>query len=508
MLWRRNFSMVPGLLDYKVMHYLPGDIMRYAERTELLNTLKDGVIVYKDQGADAYFPVEQMGVYIQAILDKIKHDPSWVRNIHEHCRKINKEYIAYARSVESTDILTLSNDDMVKMNAELFRLQIEGHLIAVSTTWFVDSDGELFTKYIIEQLKHDLSGYDDEEIMRAYTLLTTPTEQNFSQEEEINFLKLVLAIGKNPDTKSIFDTKEGIETRFETISEEFQSLITEHYKKWRWTPYTYVGPAYQIEHYLYALADFFASGQNAVSALREAEERNEVIKEKQKQLLIRLPISEETQYLLGVARDIIWLKDFRKYAMFYGFYCMDMLRKEAARRLCVSLTQINHLTEEEFNQALKNGHMDMHTANERKNFSVLSYVDGKQCILSGEAAERFVQSLEFEEELASDADELQGTCACPGSVEGSVKIVNTVAEMEKMNEGDIMLAHTTFPSLLPAMRKAGAIVTEDGGVTCHAAIVSRELNIPCVVGVKKATRLLTDGDKVYVDATHGKVEKL
>ncbi len=500
--------MIPGLLDYKVMHYLPRDIILYAERTELLNTLKDGIIIYKDQGADAYFPADQMTVYIKAVLEKIKHEPAWVRSIHEQCRKINKEYIAYARLVESKDIGTLSNEEIIEMSARLSRLQIEGHLIAVSTTWFVDSDGELLAKHIIEKLKHDLSGYDDEELMRAYTVLTTPSEQNFSQAEETDFLRLALTIGKDAYTKNIFDTKKGIEARFETMAEERRSLLIEHYKKWRWTPYTYVGPAYHLEHYLYALADFFASGQDAASTLREAEERNEVIKEKQKQLLNRLPISEQTGYFLGVARDIIWLKDFRKYAMFYGFYCMDLLRKEAARRLCVSLTQINHLTEEEFNRALKSGHMDTHIVNERRAFSVLSYIDGRQNILTGEAAEFFVQSLEFEKELESDADELQGSCACPGDIVAKVKVVNTVAEMDKMNEGDIMLAHTTFPSLLPAMRKAGAIVTEDGGVTCHAAIVSRELNIPCVVGVKNVTRLLADGDKVRVDATHGKVERL
>jgi pyruvate,water dikinase len=75
-----------------------------------------------------------------------------------------------------------------------------------------------------------------------------------------------------------------------------------------------------------------------------------------------------------------------------------------------------------------------------------------------------------------------------------------------MNKGDIMVAHTTFPSLVPAMKKASAIITDDGGITCHAAIVSRELKTPCVVGTKIATKVLHDGDLVEVDASLGTIK--
>ncbi len=74
--------------------------------------------------------------------------------------------------------------------------------------------------------------------------------------------------------------------------------------------------------------------------------------------------------------------------------------------------------------------------------------------------------------------------------------------------GDILLSQATSPDLLPAMKKAAAIVTEQGGITSHAAIVSRELGIPCVIGTKIATKVLKDGDLVEVDANRGIVKKL
>ncbi len=105
-------------------------------------------------------------------------------------------------------------------------------------------------------------------------------------------------------------------------------------------------------------------------------------------------------------------------------------------------------------------------------------------------------------------DFLSGTCACPGKVKGKVKVINQPEEMDKMNKGDVMVAHTTFPALVPAMKKASAIITDDGGITCHAAIVARELKTPTIVGTKMATKVLKDGDRVEVDAEKGIIKKI
>ena len=101
-----------------------------------------------------------------------------------------------------------------------------------------------------------------------------------------------------------------------------------------------------------------------------------------------------------------------------------------------------------------------------------------------------------------------GTCAYPGKTRGSVKIVNSVLDIKKVEIGDIMVSLTTYPAFLSAMKKASAIITEDGGITCHAAIVARELKIPCVVGIKKLTKFLNDGDMIEVDANKGIVRKI
>ncbi|MCE8423114.1 MAG: phosphoenolpyruvate synthase [Candidatus Methanoperedens sp.] len=100
---------------------------------------------------------------------------------------------------------------------------------------------------------------------------------------------------------------------------------------------------------------------------------------------------------------------------------------------------------------------------------------------------------------------LDGLGASPGIAYGEAKLVADGSELGKVKDGDILVAVMTTPDMVPAMKRAGAIVTDEGGMTCHAAIVSRELGCPAVVGTRKATSILTDGMKITVDGEKGLV---
>ncbi len=101
--------------------------------------------------------------------------------------------------------------------------------------------------------------------------------------------------------------------------------------------------------------------------------------------------------------------------------------------------------------------------------------------------------------------EIKGQIAFKGKVKGKVKIISSVKDLPKVEEGNILVAAMTMPKYLPAMKKASAFITDEGGITCHAAIVSREMQKPCIIGTKIATSVLKDGDLVEVDADRGVV---
>jgi pyruvate,water dikinase len=107
------------------------------------------------------------------------------------------------------------------------------------------------------------------------------------------------------------------------------------------------------------------------------------------------------------------------------------------------------------------------------------------------------------EPASSGAVLVKGLGAAPGMASGRVHVIGSREDAAELVDGEVLVTHMTAPDWVPLMRKAAAIVTDSGGMTCHAAIVSRELGIPCVVGTVDATRALSDGDLVTVDAGRG-----
>lgn len=102
---------------------------------------------------------------------------------------------------------------------------------------------------------------------------------------------------------------------------------------------------------------------------------------------------------------------------------------------------------------------------------------------------------------------IKGLGASPGMASGKVKIIKNLDELDKIQNGDVMVTTMTTPDMVPAMKRANGIVTDEGGVTCHAAIISRELGIPCVVGTGTATSTLEENSEVTADGKKGLVYK-
>ena len=141
----------------------------------------------------------------------------------------------------------------------------------------------------------------------------------------------------------------------------------------------------------------------------------------------------------------------------------------------------------------------------KKRFASWVYIPGiaNETIVLNEFAKNNSQ-FEFNREKEEFAvNEVKGRTAFKGFARGVVKVVRLNSEADKVKEGDIIVSPMTVPDLVSAMKRAAAIVTDEGGVTCHAAIISRELKKPCIIGTKVATKVFKDGDLVEVDANKG-----
>ena len=230
------------------------------------------------------------------------------------------------------------------------------------------------------------------------------------------------------------------------------------------------------------------------------------MKKEQLYLIAELRIDQHHKDLLETAKGMVYTKGARKDSMFYGYYCQDFMNKEIARRKYLSIDQVRNIYFWELKDVLLKDKNISNELNQRLNYHIYLSKKNQANIYIGEKARIFIKSIRLRKESVNeDTKELLGACAAPGKTRGVVHIVNVSEDMKDFKEHNILVSISTSPDLMPAIKKSNAIITDIGGMTCHAAIISRELGKPCIIGTRIATKVLKNGDLVDVDATHGRV---
>ena len=222
-------------------------------------------------------------------------------------------------------------------------------------------------------------------------------------------------------------------------------------------------------------------------------------------LLNELRFSNQEENLFNVVRDIVYIKSLRADSRQYLHVVANRIVDILAERLKIEARYLEALTAVEISDFITNSQGIPETLFERYNHSIITPIGrDTYSVLFGEEANEFI-STKISSENLKNVTEIKGKTAYPGKIKGKVKLVFGPQHIGKVQSGDIMVSTVTSPQLLPAMKKASAFITDIGGITSHAAIVSRELKKPCIIGTKIATQVLRDGDVVEVDADEGVV---
>jgi phosphohistidine swiveling domain-containing protein len=204
----------------------------------------------------------------------------------------------------------------------------------------------------------------------------------------------------------------------------------------------------------------------------------------------------------------IW-QDERKRNILKGNAYLGMVAIAVGKKLNISTEVISQLTPSEVlkSKDLSDIKSLKKELNERKKGTYHLMEGFKDTLITGND---YRKMREFEDVLISkhEMELIKGFVAQPGIAKGYVRICTNLKYINKFRHGEILVASMTRPEHISIMRKAKAIVTDEGGITSHAAIVSRELGIPCIIGTKIATSVLKDGDMVEVDANKGIVRKI
>ena len=213
--------------------------------------------------------------------------------------------------------------------------------------------------------------------------------------------------------------------------------------------------------------------------------------------------------LLRLVSEFIYLRTYtaeNSDRLFY--YIRKRILDEIAMRLHISCDEILYMTYEEVAMLEQGQRIGRSTIAKRKSGELITFFNGEKHAYYGSGASALLTELmPYENDKMQDVI-LSGDVACAGELRGCVKIVRHFGETEKVEEGDIVVTSMTTPEIVSALEKAGGIITDEGGITCHAAILAREYGTPCLVGTKFATQALHDGMRIYLDCIRGEVRVL
>ena len=180
------------------------------------------------------------------------------------------------------------------------------------------------------------------------------------------------------------------------------------------------------------------------------------------------------------------------------------IAEEVARRAELDINYSRFISSDQIKNYLKKGIApDQKTLSVRREYFIVT----NEGILS-ENLEDYLKRHNYSLRKidVSGIDTIKGNTAYPGIVRGVIKIILNKDMFGKLNDGEILVTGMTTPDFLPVMKKSAGFITDEGGITCHAAIIARELKKPCIIGTKIATKVLKDGDLVEVDAEQGIVK--
>jgi len=170
-----------------------------------------------------------------------------------------------------------------------------------------------------------------------------------------------------------------------------------------------------------------------------------------------------------------------------------------AKKFNITVDELKYLTPKEINSLFSGEPIDVKQKVKDRHNCAFIYFNKQFCL-----QESVIIKIN-----ESSNEEIKGQGTFPGKVKGSVKIIKTSKGINNLKKGQILVTRMTMPDMITkSIKKVSAIITDEGGITCHAAIISRELKIPCIIGTKIATKILKDGDLVEVNTDSGIVRKI
>ena len=333
--------------------------------------------------------------------------------------------------------------------------------------------------------------------------LTTPAVGSFERRESRAVLSAALVFGDqfpNGEIPALPDLPTALRRRLKRLSEAFG-----------WIPFGYDGPSsWNEDSYRARVVDLLKRSPRSLSATvgpqRDGDRR---LRDLQHAIRVRRGLQPQQWRLCQDLQLCARMTNERKEATFPAHMAYQRLIAACAQRLGVSHRTLQWVTLEELRRHCGRPAILVRMSRRRREGSfVVQFKEGSYRMLAPGRATRVLRSIRPGGRNGSFVVGDVGSIGPMRLTRGSARVILSARDIQTMRPGEVLVTQMTSPEFVPAMREAAAIVTDEGGTTCHAAIVSRELRIPCLIGTRDGTRTFRTGDLLEVDTANGMVRKL
>lgn len=415
----------------------------------------------------------------KVLTSKVKSEPDFFERFIQLCRQYSDKLIRTSKQVGQT-----KNWQELE-NVELLSLYKKYQEAALNLVPFLNGTlviDNVLKKEIVNHLESDLGIKDKTERDLLLSKLVIPKKKSFFVQETEDLLKIALKVQKNKKANTKQDVKE-------------------YLKKYTWMPsIAYLNPFLTEKDVIKKVEGLLKENPN--ERLAQIEQTKKETQGDYKEAFEQIKKSRRLVELIDLAREFIYLQTYRFDVFSIAHYHAYPLLEEVGRRFNLKIEELVYLTGEEIIDLLK-GKTEVNKEeikNRIRNYALTKEGD-KYTLLSGDEVKKVVRKV-------IKAVVVRGVVASQGRATGRAKLVDEVEDIPKVNKGDIIISPMTHPKLLPAIVKAAGIITDFGGILCHAAIVSREFGTPCIVGTNNATKVFKDGDLIELNAYDGSARKL
>lgn len=427
------------------------------------------VCFYSHGRADWYLDMADIDRGAKVVIDLAKKDPKISTKLLAAWKEDEQKFDKFFwHEFPTLKLDKLSNSQLIDLWSRYYNL-----FTARYTSSAIIDHFALGTDELISNMLNDNT---------IFSIATAPVHQSFINQAEIDLLKI--ATGQSKES------------------------LADYQKRYFWTKNNYVtAQVLTVKDFEKEIKAWKSGTKDLKKELKRIEQTPIQNKKKKKDLFAKYSFSPLLKTLLKISEDFTWWQDERKKSTYLNIHMGSQILAEIAKRFGYEIDELKYAVAPEIPNIIKSQIPKRETLQYRRdNVAFVCTRDGYFAETGTKVEE--VRHLMMRDNKLDEIQDIRGLSASLGRAIGTARIIKSVTEVDNVKEGDILVAVMTRPDYVSAMKKAAAIVTDEGGITSHAAIVSRELGIPCIIGTKIATQVFKDGDKLEVNANHGWVRKI